>query len=182
MSTRPLRTGSWVVAAVATLAGAVAWLLPSSGAVEPLAPSLPGAVAAPLPALDTQAAEGIVLANAFAASRMAPASRYTPVEQMTDTAAGTTIPDPSGMAAMPMMPGMGTDTSGGVDTPRLLGTIVSPEGPKALLQLGGAGPSLYGAGDREGGWQVVSIAPRQVVLRGRSRRITLRLDPEEERP
>lgn len=180
MSTRALRTGSWLVAAVAALAGAVAWFVPPSADVEPLPPSLPGAAALASPPLDAAAAEGIVLANAFAPSRAAPASRYTPVEQVTDTATGTTMPDPAGMASMPMMPGMGVDP--GADAPRLYGTLVSPGGPKALLHLSERGPALYGAGDREGQWQVVSIAPRQVVLRGRSGRITLRLEPEEERP
>jgi hypothetical protein len=181
MSARRVRTIGWMVAALATLAGVVAWIVPPALDVEPLAPVITPMRATETSVLDASVAEGIVLSNAFAAARTAPATRYTPVEQMTDTAAGATLPDPTGMASLPMMPGSAGDAPA-MDGPRLFGTLVSPDGPKALLQLGEAGPALYGVGDREGGWQVVSIAPRQVVLRGRSRRITFRLEPEEERP
>ena len=41
---------------------------------------------------------------------------------------------------------------------------------------------LYAVGDRDGGYRVVSIAPRSVVLAGPRGRVTLRLDPQEDRP
>jgi hypothetical protein len=71
-----------------------------------------------------------------------------------------------------------------VGGPRLLGTVVSPDGPRALLQLNPAipGSRLYAVGEEDAGYRIVSITPRVVVLRSAGGRVTLRLDPEEDRP
>lgn len=181
MSARTIRTISWSVAAVAVLAGLLAWVVPPGVDVPALAPAAPTASMAASSSTALPAyAEEIVLANAFASSRSAPSTRYTPVEQMTDTAAGMTQL-PGGMPTMPMMPGLDSLSLAG-EVPKLYGTVVSPDGTKALLHLAGAGPSLYSAGDRDGAYRVISIAPGVVVLRGPTGRVTLRLEPEEERP
>lgn len=64
--------------------------------------------------------------------------------------------------------------------PRLYGTVVGVDGARALLQLSSAsGARLYAAGERDAGYTVVSVAPREVVLRGPGGRRTLRMAPEE---
>ena len=80
-----------------------------------------------------------------------------------------------------LAPGMPEMPSG---EPVLLGTVVGGRGTQALLQLDPlSGPArLYAVGDRDGGYLVVSIAPRSVVLAGPRGRVTLRLDPQEDRP
>lgn len=169
----------WMVAGTAALAGAALWVLPARVSVPPGAPVIHEGTTMPVPpAVDPAVAEEIALANVFAASRTPPASRYLPPELAGDSAYGT-MDDPG--ATTPMAPEVAGE---GMEVPRLFGTVVGPGGTRALLHLdaGASGPRLYGPGDRDGGYQVVSIAPRAVVLRGPRGRVTLRLDPEEDRP
>lgn len=174
-----LRRISWTVAGAAAVAGAALWVLPARVSVPPGAPLVHDGTTMPAPpVVDAAVAEEIALANVFAASRTPPASRYLPPEQAGDSAYGT-MDDP-GTSTLMAPEAAGEE----VDVPRLFGTVVGPEGTRALLTLDAdaSGPRLYGPGDRDGGYQVVSIAPRAVVLRGPRGRVTLRLDPEEDRP
>ena len=80
-------------------------------------------------------------------------------------------------------PASGTVPSGD-GVPALFGTVVGENGVvMALLHLNPAdpGPRLYAVGERDGGYRVVSIAPRVVILNGPQGRVSLRL-PDEERP
>ncbi len=170
-----VRRALWVVAGLATIAGAALQVTPARSRVEPLAPSVPD-TASPVvrPAIDGTAAEEIVLANVFSRTRRAPSTRYVPAEFTTDSASGGMNGGEGGMTApAPLM----TDDA---DGPRLYGTVVGVDGARALLQLSSAsGARLYAAGDRDAGYTVVSVAPREVVLRGPGGRRTLRLEPEE---
>ena len=69
-------------------------------------------------------------------------------------------------------------------TPELIGTAVSerPGETRALLRLlaNDATPRLYSVGDRAGGYSVVSIDARAVVLSGPRGRVVLRLPENEE--
>ena len=69
-------------------------------------------------------------------------------------------------------------------TPELIGTAVSskPGETKALLRLLASDPTprLYAVGDRAGGYSVVSIDARAVVLSGARGRVVLRLPENEE--
>lgn len=174
-----IRTSCWSVAVGALFLGAVAWVWPVRTNVPAVAPMTAAPLARLAVAQPASAAEEIVLANAFAVSRTPPGSRYAPVEQVTDTAAGLAA-EPNRVPGMPTMPGLDSLTLAG-DVPRLYGTVVSPRGTTALLHLTDAGPRLYAAGDRDGAYRVISIAPGVVVLRGPTGRVTLRLEPEEGR-
>lgn len=128
-----------------------------------------------LPAIapgDPALAEDVVLANAFSPRRTPPTSRYSPPDAAMDSSGGT-------VAGAPEVEGAASPGE-----PRLLGTVVGARGAQALLQLDpyAGAPRLYAVGDRDGGYRVISIAPRAVVLAGPRGRLTLRLDPEEERP
>ncbi len=179
MNARLIRMSCWSIAAVALVMGALAWAWPVRTVVPAVAPSTGATLARMAVAHNTSVAEEIVLANAFATSRTPPGTRYAPVETVTDTAAGFAV-EPSRLPGMPMMPGPDSLTLAG-DVPRLYGTVVSPRGTSALLHLTDAGPRLYIAGDRDGVYRVISIAPGEVVLRGPTGRVTLRLEPEEGR-
>ena len=166
-----LRLSLWAVAGVATLGGAVIWLVPPATDVTPLAPVLPDPGPLPTLAVATMAAEEVVMANVFTASRTPPATRYQPAEE---DASGMMAPAPDPLAATTPDSAM---LAG--DVPRLLGTVVAPGGPRALLQLSlASGPRLYAVGDRDGGFTVLAIDARVVVLRGPGGRRTLRLEPE----
>lgn len=132
-------------------------------------PLKPPALAPGDPAL----AEDVVLANVFSARRAPPTSRYSPPDAVMDTAGG--------MVEMAVEP-PGDEAPAG--TPLLLGTVVGAHGTQALLQLDpyAGQPRLYSVGDRDAGYRVVSIAPRSAVLVGPQGRVTVRLEPEEERP
>lgn len=172
---RLLRLTFWGVATVATLGGIAAMLWPASARVAPLPPTVPEVGEAPALMVATAAAEEVVLANVFAEGRTPPPTRYQPPDLTEESADGM-------MAAPPdMMPGMSPDSAAlAGEVPRLFGTVVSPTGPRALLQLSFAtGPRLYGAGDRDGGYTVLAIDPGVVVLRGPGGRRTLRLEPED---
>lgn len=113
--------------------------------------------------------EDIILYNLFSPTRAAPDRRMV----------GTASPDQSGMSE----PGDPGASSGGF-TPELIGTAVSakPGETKALLRLldSDPAPRLYAVGDRAGGYSVVSIDPRSVVLNGPRGRVVLRLPQNEE--
>ena len=112
--------------------------------------------------------EDIILYNLFSPSRTAPSRRYS-----AQSVAGSGMPDENGLAA----------PSGGF-SPVLVGTAVSdrPGETRALLQLlaNDPTPRLYAIGDRAGGYSVVSIDARAVVLNGPRGRVVLRLPENEE--
>ena len=112
--------------------------------------------------------EDIILYNLFAPSRTAPSRRF---------AANTAADDPGSDMALP------TPASAGF-TPELIGTAVSqnPGETKALLRMLASDPTprLYAVGDRAGGFTVVSIDARAVVLTGPRGRVVLRLPENEE--
>jgi hypothetical protein len=168
-----IRRASWIVAAVAGLAGAILWLLPPNDTTPALAPVAIGTMGLPVAASNPAVAEDIVVANVFAASRTAPATRYSPGEGAGESSSGAMMPTDASFE----------DTEPVAGGPRLLGTVVSPDGPRALLQLNPTipGSRLYAEGEEDAGYRIMSITPRVVVLRGPGGRVTLRLDPEEDR-
>jgi len=113
--------------------------------------------------------EDIILYNLFSPSRTAPSRRYA-----AQASGGTSAPDENG-ESMPSSSGF---------SPVLIGTAVSdrPGETRALLQLiaGDPTPRLYAVGDRAGGFSVVSIDARAVVLSGPRGRVVLRLPDNEE--
>lgn len=173
MRASTIRRASWMLAAVSAATGGVLWILPASGVAPSLAAMPIATMALPIVASNPEVAEEIVVANVFSASRTAPSTRYTPGEGPTEASGTMTLVDE------PM-----ADAEGTTGGPRLLGTVVSPDGPLALLQLNPALSTsrLYAVGDEDAGYRIVSITPRVVVLRSAGGRVTLRLDPEEDRP
>ena len=161
------------ISAVAGLAAGVAFLAaPATTTMDALETSASNPVAFRIPgqAGADSLAEDIILYNLFAPSRSAPSRR----------AASSGMA--SGQAAAPggdveMQPGMGFQ-------PALVGTAVSdrPGETRALLQLDPADPAprLYAVGDQAGGYRVVSITAREVVVTGPRGRIVLRLPQREE--
>ena len=113
--------------------------------------------------------EDIILYNLFSPSRTAPSRRYTAQSVVNSGGA----PDDNPSAA----PYSGF-------SPVLIGTAVSdkPGETRALLQLlaNDPTPRLYAVGDRAGGYSVVSIDARAVVLNGPRGRVVLRLPENEE--
>lgn len=111
-------------------------------------------------------AEDVILFNLFTPSRSAPPGR-------TNTTASPASP----AGEEPAVAESGF-------RPALIGTAVSdrPGETRALLQLDPADPSprLYGIGDQAGGYRVVSITAREVVVSGPRGRIVLRLPQREE--
>lgn len=178
MNLRPLQRLFWYAAAAALLVAAAVWLLPARSSTRDLASFISAQDSTvPLPAPDVSSAEEIAVANIFSATRTPPRVRYVPPELGGDSANGTTQ---DSTAALPMLvPGMDVG-------PKLFGTVVRPDGaaPQALLQLDPAFPQprFYSVGDKDGGYRVISIRPRTVVLRGPRGRLTLRLDTKEDRP
>ena len=160
-----------VIAIVAALAGVGLLIAPVNNDVEPL----PWLDAAPVTttASNTRAhadslAEDIILYNVFSPSRSAPTRRYAGAntnEEAPDVSDGSLASSPS-------------------FSPVLIGTAVSerPGETRALLQLLASDPTprLYGVGDRAGGFSVVSIDARAVVLNGPRGRVILRLPENEE--
>lgn len=146
-------------------------LAPVTVDVEPLqvgilADSIP--VAASTRASADSLTEDIILHNLFASSRTAPTRRYSPGNAATQ--------DPgSEVSASSMSSSF---------TPELIGTAVSekPGETRALLRLVSSDPAprLYSVGDRAGGFSVVSIDARSVVLSGPRGRVVLRLPESEE--
>lgn len=113
--------------------------------------------------------EDIILYNLFSPSRTAPSRRYS-----AQSVAGGEAPGENDESMAP---------SSGF-SPVLVGTAVSerPGETRALLQLLATDPTprLYGVGDRAGGYSVVSIDARAVVLNGPRGRVVLRLPENEE--
>ena len=167
----------WGVAAITAVLGGLLWVLPPRVHVTPAPPlslDSSGSVAAVTARPDI--AEDIAVANVFAATRTPPNTRFVPPEFAGESANGM-MPEPSA-SSDPAAPPLAADV------PQLFGTVIGPDGTKALLHLDPASPAprLYGPGERDGGYRVLSISPRAVVLRGPGGRVTLRLDPEEDRP
>lgn len=164
-----------LLAALCAALGAVFLALPPSVGT-PSAPPLAADSFAALPRIapgDPALAEELVLANAFSSRRAPPSVRYTPPEASGDSVTGMLTDSASG--SVPELPA--TD-------PLLLGTVVSGRVRQALLQLDplAGTPRLYSEGDRDGGYRIVSIAPRAVVLVGPRGRVVLRLELPEGRP
>lgn len=164
------------VALFGTLGVALLVLPPRLGHEATPPPVVDNQPAAPVIAPgDPTVAEDIVLANVFSVRRAPPTSRYAPPDASADSALGVLADDRVNM-------GDGMDVD--VGRPVLFGTLVGVNGAQALLQLDASRPGarLYAVGDRDGGYRVLSIAPRAVVLAGPRGRLTLRMDSEEERP
>ena len=160
-----------VIAVVAGLLGLGFMVAPTDVEVTPLALPEYGADTMMTPAR-VQAdsiTEDIILYNLFSPSRTAPARRYT-----AQSVAGGGAPDENDYSSAP---------SSGF-SPVLIGTAVSerPGETRALLHLLATDPTprLYGVGDRAGGYSVVSIDARAVVLNGPRGRVVLRLPENEE--
>jgi len=163
-----------IAAASLAMGGVLATLPPALGAPEGDAITLTASTPPPrLTPFDPTLAEDVVIANVFSARRSPPPSRYTPP--------GTAGDSVGAMADVGEVPSAEAESMGG---PRLLGTVVTGSTAQALLQLDPAAssPRLYMVGDRDAGYRVVSITPRAVVLSGPRGRVTLQLDPQEERP
>ncbi|MEP7380763.1 MAG: hypothetical protein ABI910_03710 [Gemmatimonadota bacterium] len=173
---RPLRAALLLTAACSAAVGVVFLLLPpavGSSAARPI-----GADSTFTPPMlapgDPELAEDVVLANVFSVRRAPPTSRYAPPDAAMDSSGGV-VAEPADASEVVSTP------SG---DPMLLGTVVGARGTQALLQLdpSGGSPRLYAVGDRDGGYRVIAIAPRSVILAGPRGRVTVRLESEEKRP
>lgn len=162
-----------VIAMAGFLAGVALLFAPVNTEVDPL--PLPEPVSVSAIPVDTRAnadslTEDIVLYNLFSPSRTAPSRRYTGSSAEDQGQ----VPDANDGA---MSPAAGF-------SPVLIGTAVSerPGETRALLQLIASDPTprLYAVGDRAGGYSVVSIDARAVVLTGPRGRVVLRLPENEE--
>lgn len=162
-----------VIALAALLLGVAFLFAPAHARVATLALPDPASVAA-LP-VDTRASadsltEDIILYNLFSPSRTAPSRRYP----------GSAVED---RGQMPDANDAGMSPAAGF-SPVLIGTAVSerPGETRALLQMIASDPTprLYAVGDRAGGYSVVSIDARAVVLTGPRGRVVLRLPENEE--
>ena len=159
-----------LIAVVAFLLGLGFMVAPTNVDVAPLA--LPAhnadSIMSPARVQADSITEDIILYNLFSPSRTAPSRRYT-----AQSVAGGGVPDENVSAP----PGSGF-------SPVLIGTAVSerPGETRALLQLlaNDPTPRLYAVGDRAGGYSVVSIDARAVVLNGPRGRVVLRLPENEE--
>lgn len=154
------------VTAVALLAALGFLLAPAGAEVEPLEAPTSDTLQVASGSERLQAdslAEDIILYNLFSPSRSAPNRRTT--SAVTPDDAPNEVEPANGFS------------------PELVGTAVSdrPEETKALLKLlaNDPAPRLYAVGDRAGGYTVVSIEARSVVLNGPRGRVVLRLPQEE---
>lgn len=160
-----------VIAVAAALLGLGFVVAPTNVDVAPLAAPAynPDTMMDPASVPADSITEDIILYNLFSPSRTAPARRYT-----AQAVAGGSVPDDDDESTAP---------SSGF-SPVLIGTAVSdrPGETRALLQLLATDPTprLYGVGDRAGGYSVVSIDARAVVLNGPRGRVVLRLPENEE--
>lgn len=160
-----------VIALAGFLAGVAFLFAPAHANVETLA--LPEPASVSVMAVDTRMnadslTEDIILYNLFSPSRTAPSRRY----------AGSSAEDQG------PVPDANDGTISPGFSPVLIGTAVSerPGETRALLQLLPSDPTprLYAVGDRAGGYSVVSIDARAVVLTGPRGRVVLRLPENEE--
>lgn len=173
---RSLRTALLLTAAASATVAAIFFVLPPSvGAPSERTPD-GGATFSPpaIPPSDPALAEDVVLANVFSARRTPPTSRYAPPDATTDASGGVVEMSAESPSA----------EEEPAAAPRLLGTVVGPQGTQALLQLDpyAGPPRLYSVGDRDAGFRVIAISPRSAVLVGPQGRVTVRLEQEEERP
>lgn len=162
-----------LIAVAASLLGVAFLFAPVNTDVVP--PEVPVAAALSTLTAGTRAradslTEDIILHNLFSPSRTAPSQRYGTSSAVT----GDAMDDATATARSP---------NAGF-TPELVGTAVSdrPGETRALLRLiaSDPGPRLYAVGDRAGGYAVVSIDARSVVLSGPRGRVVLRLPEHEE--
>ena len=158
------------IALFATIVGVGFFFAPINNDVEPLPWHDPAPMTATTSSTRAHAdslTEDIILYNLFTPSRAAPSRRFA-------AAASDQMPDANNGSV---------EFSSGF-TPVLIGTAVSerPGETKALLQLLASDPTprLYGVGDRAGGFTVVSIDARSVVVNGPRGRVVLRLPENEE--
>ena len=179
MARSHVRRACWGLAAASVVAGAALWFMPPATGVASARPiAIDTSAGASTASVHTAAAEQIALGNMFSHSRTPPSTRYVPPEFAGESANGMMASAEQETAmASPMDPVAG---------PRLLGTVLGPDGPRALLQLDPAASPvsarMYAPGDGDAGYRVISITPRVVVLRGPRGRVTLRLDQQEDRP
>lgn len=179
MTQRTARLTLWSVAVATTLIGTFFLVAPVGlpARIDPVVAPADAGVSGRV-ATDSTAAEEIALANVFSSNRTPPRTRYQPADDST-AALGATVADAGAMA-------MDQITDAGGSAPMLYGTAVgvggAPSHALLLLDASSNAPRLYAEGEGDGGYRVVSIMPRAVVLRGSRGRITLRLDQEEKRP
>jgi len=133
--------------------------------VEPAGVDLPARTGMPSERLDPAVAATIIDASIFSDTRTPPATRYDPFEP----AVTYDIPIPENTVAVE------TDEEAAV--PRLFGTVLGPDGPRALMQLdeNEPGAQMYSEGDRVGPYLVVRITEQSVILDTSEGRIVLRL-------
>ena len=160
------------VSVLALIAGIAFLFAPTPTAVAPVAVNMSAEStvvdAGPRSRADSLT-EDIILYNLFATSRSAPSHRTTGVNSATSPDVG--------------MDGNVTGFSSGF-RPELIGTATSekPGETRALLRLlaNDDTPRLYAVGEKAGGYTVVSIDSRSVVLTGPRGRVVLRLPENEE--
>lgn len=161
------------VSVLGLLAGIGFLLAPPADDVEPFAVSILGDSVPVSVVAKTRAdslTEDIILYNLFAPGRNAPVRRYAASAATDDRA----MVDPDSRSP----------SVGGGFRPELIGTVVSERAgeTRALLRLlaNDPAPRLYGVGDRAGGYSVISIDARAVVLSGPRGRVVLRLPEIQE--
>ena len=178
MKSRFVQQVAWGITVVGAVVAALLLLLPirlpTGGAAQMVVPlALINTATAP----NTSAAESIALANIFSTTRRPPATRYAPPED--DATASNVFMSPGNVS----LPGAPDSLMLSGDIPRLFGTVIDPTGARALLHLNGmGGPRIYRVGERDGRYKLLSISPRAVVLSGPAGRVTLKLDPQDDRP
>lgn len=161
------------VSVLALIAGISFLFAPTSATVAPVAinPSVDSVIAdANTRSRADSLTEDIILYNLFSPSRSAPSHRTTAMNSATGQDAR-------------MADGSATGFSSGF-RPELIGTATSekPGETRALLRLlaNDATPRLYAVGDQAGGYSIISIDARSVVLNGPRGRVVLRLPENEE--
>jgi hypothetical protein len=168
--TRTIDVMRWLTV-IGLVTGVGFLLAPVNADVEPLAVGVL-ADSVPVSAITQTGAdsltEDIILYNLFAPSRTAPSRRYSVGNAATQDASTD----------------MNAQSTTSSFMPELIGTMVSekPADTKALLRLLASDPTprLYAVGDKAGGYSVVSIDARSVVLSGPRGRVVLRLPENEE--
>ena len=113
---------------------------------------------------NSDAADAVIAGNIFNATRTAPPRRYNPTE-----------PDESVIVAPPEPEQIEANDEESV--PHLFGVVIGPAGATALLRLDATIPEaqIYREGDAAGGYRIVKINERSVILDGPTGRFELRL-------